>query len=1121
MMSQIIDKHNCGGTGTLCEGAKHGRCPIAQQGRPGRHHATAGRRATWSRQDNSLVMKCYFLSEPERRGYRKRMHQIWLEYADFEATEQRLLDQKNHIMKKQWLSELEIQEIRCEIEEETKLIMELFDEEDDDEKDFLGFDEDGQSVYSAHEVLAMEEALTMEDETRDSGNECADNMEGIHFKTGADVTEEDKILMRKVKDILSQERRRLPALRAVDRNRLERAVKEMDTFLGKVETSSITEANDLVYCGAYLVSSGFGMVKEKQEKQNWEPWWKRRLDGKVKEMKMDLEIIEKLIEKKIVKKKQRDRLERKYNTKQKKLTVIKEEIRQRITAKKEKIKRYQNRINQFRQNRTFQNNQGRFYKNLDSGGCQEKSEAPDAEEAKTFWNGIWGQQKKHNKDAEWLKDYKEECARKEKQEKITITMEKMMKNLRKMPNWKAPGPDMVQGFWLKNFKSMHSGLVGYLQGCLNTGITPDWMTKGRTPLIQKDRAKGNVASNYRPITCLPLVWKLLTGIIADEMYTFLDTKIGLPEEQKGCRKKSKGCHDQLFINRMIMREVKMRKRNLSMAWIDYKKAYDMVPHSWILDCMDTLGIDDHVQTLLRQSMKRWKVELTCGDEVLGEIGIKRGIFQGDALSPLLFVVCLMPLSYILNNNPTGYEFASNGQRINHLLFMDDLKLYAKSERALESLVESVRIFSKDIGMEFGIDKCAVLTMKRGKLVESHGVVLPNGEVMKGLSEDESYKYLGILEADSVKSLEMKEKVKKEYLRRVRKILESKLNGGNLMKAINTWAISLLRYSAAFIDWNIAEAQTLDRRTRKLLTMHGALHPKSDVDRLYLPRKDGGRGLISVEDTVELAISSLEEYVQKSTESLISAARLVDGDMQDKEPTAELKKRKKETRKRNWRGKKLHGQFVTQTDEMSGADRWTWLQKGTLKRQTECLIMAAQEQSLRTNTIKVQIDRSQTDSKCRVCKTENETVRHIVSGCSKLAQRDYKRRHDMVGKRIHWEVCKKYGLKVKGKWYDHVPEAVVENHDVKILWDFTVQTDHVIGARKPDLIVVDKKTRSCKIVDFCVPYDTNVEEKETEKIMKYQHLSLELQLLWKVKTQGDTCGDRSTGYDAKNLSAMVR
>ena len=106
---------------------------------------------------------------------------------------------------------------------------------------------------------------------------------------------------------------------------------------------------------------------------------------------------------------------------------------------------------------------------------------------------------------------------------------------------------------------------------------------------------------------------------------------------------------------------------------------------------------------------------------------------------------------------------------------------------------------------------------------------------------------------------------------LRKVLKSKLNGGNLVRGVNAWAVSLIRYSAAFVSWRKSELQAIDRKTRKLFTIYGALHPESDVDRLYIPREERGRDLISIEDCVELAIRGLEVYVHESGERLIQAA----------------------------------------------------------------------------------------------------------------------------------------------------------------------------------------------------------------------------------------------------------
>ena len=187
--------------------------------------------------------------------------------------------------------------------------------------------------------------------------------------------------------------------------------------------------------------------------------------------------------------------------------------------------------------------------------------------------------------------------------------------------------------------------------------------------------------------------------------------------------------------------------------------------------------------VLEKSMTKWKVQLNAGDKVLGDVNVKRGIFQGDSLSPLLFVICLIPMSLILRKMKAGYGLGKNQPKLNHLLYMDDLKLFGQSERDIESLVNTVHRFSCDIGMRFGIEKCGVIIMKRGKMVTCDGIELPDGEKMKGVSK-EGYKYLGIVELDGIKEKEMKERFTKEYKRRIKLILKSNLNSRNAISAMN-------------------------------------------------------------------------------------------------------------------------------------------------------------------------------------------------------------------------------------------------------------------------------------------------------------------------------------------------
>ena len=183
------------------------------------------------------------------------------------------------------------------------------------------------------------------------------------------------------------------------------------------------------------------------------------------------------------------------------LPVRREEIKKTINAKNKKRKRYQSRIKQYQQSRTFKNNQGNFYRELNCRGMNyETTEVPDKKKAQEFWGTIWGERKEHRKDAEWLENLKRDFKCKEEQEEVEITQEKIKKVLRKMLNWEAPSLNFVQGFSLKNFKSIQERLRRNLQIYLDNGNVPIWITKGKTILIQKDKEKGKETSNYRPIT---------------------------------------------------------------------------------------------------------------------------------------------------------------------------------------------------------------------------------------------------------------------------------------------------------------------------------------------------------------------------------------------------------------------------------------------------------------------------------------------------------------------------------------------------------------------------------------------------------------------------------------------
>ena len=141
------------------------------------------------------------------------------------------------------------------------------------------------------------------------------------------------------------------------------------------------------------------------------------------------------------------------------------------------------------------------------------------------------------------------------------------------------------------------------------------------------------------------------------------------------------------------------------------------------------------------------------------------------------------------------------------------------------------------------------------------------------------------------------------------------------------------------------------------------------------------------------------------------------------------------------GKALHGQNLKDIEGKVDCDNtWNWLTNGELKKETKGFIMAAQDQALRTNAIKTKIDKTANDIKCRLCKEKEETVDHLISACSKIAQTDYKDRHNKVASLLHCNLCKKYHLPAADKWWKHKIEKVLQNNEAKILWDFKIQTD---------------------------------------------------------------------------------
>ena len=322
-----------------------------------------------------------------------------------------------------------------------------------------------------------------------------------------------------------------------------------------------------------------------------------------------------------------------------------------------------------------------------------------------------------------------------------------------------------------------------------------------------------------------------------------------------------------------------------------------------------------------------------------------------------------------------------------------------------------------------------VSFKRGKMTRSASLELDITTIIKVLNQEEFYKYLGVNESDGIQHSQMKEKIGKECYRRVHAILKTELNSANRIEAINTLAIPVVTYSFNIVNWTLSDIKKMDTRIRKLMTCNRMHHPKADIDRLYIPRTEGGRRMIQLELSLKTTTIGIQKYLETTKDWMLQLVHIHEQSKKfhsiKKESTKfakelniettigaelpctlqakNLKKRAKQKGlkkiKERWEGKPLHGQYPKCSKQADVDQEKThhWLRGMGLKAETEGFIMAAQDQSLFTRNYQSKIVKNGTDPKCRFCDQYDETIDHLVSGCPILTQNEYKNRHDRVGK----------------------------------------------------------------------------------------------------------------------------
>ncbi|EKX73433.1 reverse transcriptase domain containing protein [Theileria equi strain WA] len=754
-----------------------------------------------------------------------------------------------------------------------------------------------------------------------------------------------------------------------------------------------------------------------------------------------------------------------------------------------KIDRSEERIQFNLDNSNFEKNTKKFFRNLLNQG--QSRDHPSPVEMEIHWSPVWDARTINPEKFERYLYLNPTVVR---EEKDFISEEEFYEIIKGLPDWKACGVDGVYNFFIKRTTHLHPFLYKLTkQACMEPHKIPQWFGKGITYLIKK--SDETTPSNYRPITCMSNLYKLVTKCVYRVLIGIVQERRLLSEAQLATVKGVQGAKEQALLNIAINRA---HKNNLKTSWLDIRKAFDSIDHKYLHAVLDHLNIPDWITNFIKHITSGWTIDVRCGKEPIMVKKVTRGILQGDSLSPLLFVLCMDPLSKILHSvYPTvkGKIGEKQEHGLNHLLFMDDIKLFAETDEILKKMTDEVKMFCEASGLEINREKSAT----NSPLCEDTAVLL-EGSAM--------YKYLGIMEdRSSIPSLESWEKIRAEILARVEKLAKTKLNGRNMFKAINMFALSLLNYYTGLLRLLPDDFEALDLDIRKILVKHRIHYLNASPERLYLKRDQCGRGLASATFRSEKMLLTFWDTLRKGSETSTRRALIMQIENEDLTHMSRIEgfvRRKyenvnngglrigddniNEMQRRSLfhslSQKRCHPIFFKQLNGDNLIDRKEsalWLTHGNISARDEAAYCALQDRNIFMGNY----------DKCKHCKGATATVDHLATCCERKLAFDYTRRHNEVLKCVSLHLCRMFNLIKRKKIKGYVMQETVTDGTNELRIDTAVKTDARITNNRPDIQLYDRRNKRIFIVEVGITCPTKVSDTEYYKQRKYDVLAKEL------------------------------
>ena len=706
---------------------------------------------------------------------------------------------------------------------------------------------------------------------------------------------------------------------------------------------------------------------------------------------------------------------------------------------------------------------------------------------------------------------------------VTITLEEVKQAVRFISNWKSPGLDKIQGFWLKYIEISKNVMANLFNQWLDDPTTmPTKMMEGRTVLIYKG-GETTDPKNYRPITCLNMILKVFTSVIKNRISKQLHNNPEIQQlsvNQLGCKKLSYASKEGLLESVLMQSYLNRKQKKYCELYIDVEKAYDSVNHEWLVKCLQFYQIPYKLITIITHMMENWVINLHYKTDTIGSVKLQNGILQGDSFSPLLFVLSIDWISKQLNYQIDKIQIP-NGEAsftINHIYYMDDLKIITETTEQMEQANEILLRISNAIGLKIN-------DSKSGLLVKGNQRIPPSLQSYPLVSNSNPYKYLGVELGDKVNKDHYTARVIKSIEATIDKIVTQQLSTMNIIRQINSDVISKLRYGSSVVPWRMGDLDKLDAVIRRKLYEHGIYSKLLTSARLYVSKEQLGLGLMSCrnEYTKELfrvilkykwesdtQINELIEVTNSSTEGLwhrmiMSCRKIIsEKEINDIIETRKLEEKNKISKALNdmqakfeqhyiekWKKSKVgFVEKVESPDVISSPLKEAW-RTLNIKKDAYLQVLKMQEEAMFTGTRKANILQNPSAKYCKYCANTVCSVSHILLGCP-IAKKAQISRHDIICRELYYSLYRKYRQFNNTVWPKYIPKCTYfPDQDITLLYNKEVLPRSTGNyPKRPDLYL-EIGGETGYIFDVSIVKDNKVRETYSTKVGKYQQLSQKL------------------------------